>query len=425
MSNKIDDRLPKEVGAKSLPNHPALKTPWEKLISFHDAYHYACRHHAVIGALFQEVLRILIPDYDERCTIMCKVDCGVKRYIFDPEKGMEVAPGLHYVDYHLANHFMHPFFTGTENNGGFRAGVFGDNGDERLLMQGRVNDFGTYRVEKELDACPWDIMGSEICRTSTASLEEIGKCCGDNCEYNMVEARGCGDLHCRVVCENRTKFPMPPREKIWDNFGPIATADQIKFTPREEMYTEPQQMRSEYDFTYRSGTCMEKDADSYYADGAVTYALGRDYCINPINQLIRAGKFTQEQVDFIIECVFRGAGKAQFGEKFAIDGLHDWLGVPRGMNDGRVLGGYIEVILQSVLVPYTVIAFNEEEVIYEIDRAAFNRKLNSLTTAYNAYFYGMVKTLVSPEWTFEEEKEGVPENIYRVKICKKIDKFCL
>ena len=48
MSCKIDDRLPKEVGAKSLPLHPAIKTPWEKLISFHDAYHYACRHHAVI-----------------------------------------------------------------------------------------------------------------------------------------------------------------------------------------------------------------------------------------------------------------------------------------------------------------------------------------------------------------------------------------
>ena len=170
MSCKIDDRLPKEVGAKSLPLHPAIKTPWEKLISFHDAYHYACRHHAVIGAVYQEVLRILVPDYDERCTLMCKTDVGVKNYIFSK---MEVAPGHLYRDYHLAKHYMHPFFKGTDNTGGFRAAVFGDNGDERLLMQGRVNDFGTYRAEKELDACPWDIMGSEICRTSTASLEVL------------------------------------------------------------------------------------------------------------------------------------------------------------------------------------------------------------------------------------------------------------
>ena len=424
MSQKIDDRIPREVGSKSLPVHPAVKTPWEKLISFHDAYHYACRHHAVIGAVFQEVLRILIPDYDERCTLMCAMDVGVKRYIFDKEKGMEVAPGVHYLEMHLANHFMHPFFEGTDNTGGFRAGVFGDNGDERLMMCGRVNEFGTYRVEKELDTCPWDIMGSEICRVSTASLEEIGKCCGDNCEYNMVEARGCGDLHCRVVCENRDKYPMPPREKNWDNFGPIATADQIKFTPREEMYSEPQQFRSEYDYTYRSGTCMEKDADGYYADGAVTYALGSDYVVNPLNTLIRQGKFTQEQVDNIITCVFEGAGKASFGERFAINGLHDWLGVPRGINDGRVLGGYIEVILQTVLCPYEVIAFNKDEVIYDINRKAFGRGLDMMTTAYNAYFYGMVKTLVGPEWSFWEETENVPEGIYRVKIAKKIDKFC-
>lgn len=421
MSKKIDDRLPKEVGAKSLPNHPAVKTPWEKLISFHDAYHYACRHHAAIGAVFQEVLRIMVPDYEERCDLMCKTDVGVKNYVFNK---MEIAPGQLYRDYHANKHFLHPFFKGTDRTGGFRAGAFGDNGDERLLMQGRVNDLGTYRVEKELDACPWDIMGSEICRTSTASLEEIGRAYGDNCEYNMVEARGCGDLHCRVVCENRTKFPMPPREKVWDNFGPIATEDQIKFTPREEMYTEPQQMRAETGFKYRNGMCMEMDCDTYYADGAVTYALGSDYVINPINQLVKAGKFTQEQVDNLIICCFEGAGKMMFAEQFAIKGLHDWLGVPGGMNDGRVLGGYIEVLLQSILCSYDVIAFNEEEVIYDIDRKAFGRGLNMMTTAYTAFWYGMSKTLISPEWSVWEETDGVDENIYRIKIAKKIDKFC-
>lgn len=77
MSCKIDDRLPKEVGAKSLPLHPAIKTPWEKLISFHDAYHYACRHHAVIGAVYQEVLRILVPDYVWGDRIFEK--CGIGR----------------------------------------------------------------------------------------------------------------------------------------------------------------------------------------------------------------------------------------------------------------------------------------------------------------------------------------------------------
>lgn len=421
MDKVIDDRIPREVGLEALPDYPAVKTPWAKLISFHDAYHYACRHHAVLGAVFQEVLRILVPDYEERCDFMCKVDVGVKNYVFDK---MEVAPGYKYRDMHLENHFMHPFFTGTENNGGFRAGVFGDNGDERLLMQGRVNDFGTYRVEKELDACPWDIMGSEICRVSTASLEEIGRCCGDNCEFNMVEARGCGDLHCRVVCENRDKYPMPAREKIWENFGPIATADQIKYTPEEEMYTEPQHMRGEGGYKYRSGTCMEKTSTEYYADGAVTYALGSDYVINPLGQLVKSGKFTQEYVDNVITCCFEGAGKAMFAEQFAIYGLHDWLGVPRGENDGRVLGGYIEVLLQSVLCPYEVVAFNRDEVVYDINRKAFGRGLAMMTTAYSALWYGMAKTLVGPAWSVWEDTEEVDEDIFRIHIAQKIDKFC-
>jgi hypothetical protein len=217
---------------------------------------------------------------------------------------------------------------------------------------------------------------------------------------------------------------MPPREKIWDNFGPIATDDQIKFTPREEIYTEPQAMRAEGGFKYRSGTCMEMDCDDYYKDGAVTYALGSDYVINPINQLVKMGKFTQEQVDNMVICMFEGAGKAMFADQFAISGLYDWLGVPRGMNDGRVLGGYIEVILQSIQCKYDVVTFNENEVVYDINRKAFNRSLNMLTTAYTAFWYGMVKTLVSPEWSVWEETDGVDEGTYRIKIAMKIDKFC-
>ena len=37
----------------------------------------------------------------------------------------------------------------------------------RDIMCGRCQDFGTYRCEKELDVCDWDIVGSELCRTTT------------------------------------------------------------------------------------------------------------------------------------------------------------------------------------------------------------------------------------------------------------------
>ena len=420
MNKRIDDRLPKEVGMGALPAHPAVKTPWEKLISFRDAYHYACRHHAAIGAVFQEALRILIPDYETRVDLMARTDVANKYYVFNQ---MEVAPGLLYRDFHAENHFLHPFFSTADDEGGYLAGAFGDMGDERLLMTGRVNDFGTYRVEKELDTCPWDIMGSEICRVSTATLEEIGRAYGKNCEYTMVEARGCGDLHCRVICENRDKYPMPPR-KVWDNFEPLATADMIKFTPEEQMYAEPQTMRGECGYKYRNGMCEERTATDMFNGGAVDYALGSDYCINPLNAMIKSGEVTQESVDNLITCLFMAAGKMMFVEEFAINGLHDWLGVPRGINDGRVLGGYIEVLLQCTKCEYEVVAFNKDEVVYHINRKLFERKLNMLTTAYTAFWYGMAKTLISPQWFVWEEQEGVDPSIYCIKIAKKIDKFC-
>ena len=50
MSKKIDERIPREVGKGALPDHPAIKTPWEKLISYHDAAHFCSRYGATVAA---------------------------------------------------------------------------------------------------------------------------------------------------------------------------------------------------------------------------------------------------------------------------------------------------------------------------------------------------------------------------------------
>ena len=42
--------------------------------------------------------------------------------------------------------------------------------------------------------------------------------------------------------------------------------------------------------------------------------------------------------------------------------------MPQNVQDGRVLGGYIELILQTCRVNYEVEAFNKDEVVYRIDR---------------------------------------------------------
>lgn len=401
-------RVPSEVGKGALPDHPSIKTPWEKLISFHDTYHYACRHIALIDQAFFNVLRIVIPDYEKRCKALCDANYNnINQVMSSP-----------YGKMHAANHNVHPFM-----KGGYIAALFGDSGDERLCMPGRVNDYGQFRAEKELDECPWDILGSEICRASTHVLDGIGAANGGpQLDYQMVEAKGCGDLHCRIVAENRDKYPMPQGES-WEKFGPIATEDQIKFTPEEQMLKETQLFRPECDYKYHNGLNMEVTATEAYP--GVMHPLGADYVMNTLNPMIAANEITQEQVAFIIECVFNAAGKMAFGEFFAIKGLRDWIGVPNEINDGRVLGGYIEVLLQTLRVEHTVVAFNDEEVIYDLELAGLERRHPMLTHAYLSLWYGMCKTLVGSQWFVWRETEEVPEDILRLKIGKKIDKFCL
>ncbi len=410
MNNNVDTRIPREVGSGALPDHPAVKTPWEKLISFYDAYHYACRHNAAMAAGFMEAMRIIIPDYATRCKRLCEASHRYIQRIFKSPYGK----------IHADNHNVHPFM-----KGGYIASLFGDSGDERLLMCGRVNDYGTYRCEKELDTCDWDILGSEVCRISTYVLQGIGECYegGPSMEYNMVEAKGCGDLHCRIVAESREKYPMPEKE-CWDNFGPVATADQIKFTPKEKMVTEAEQFRAECDYKYRNGLCAENDAATLYKAGGATNLTGIDYSCALLNEMLASKEISQEEVDNILTSVFDYAGKMMFADFFATKGLRDWLGVPGDIKDGRVLGGYIEVILQILLADYTILAFNKDEVIYDITLAGLERRYPMLTTAYLALWYGMSKTLIGSEWSLWRETEGVPGEILRLKIAKKIDKFC-
>lgn len=317
---------------------------------------------------------------------------------------------------------IHPFM-----RGGFLCGFSGDEGDESLGMCGRVTDFGTHRIEKELDTCPWDVMGSEICRTSTwAGMEVIGNqfqrvTGGPKMRISMVEAKGCGDLHCRIVGESYEKYPMPER-KIWDNFGPIATEDQIKFTPEEKCIKDCQVFRSECNFKYRNGTCYEYDVNKAYATTASS-PLGVEYTTWTFNDMLAKGELTQERLENVLTDVADAAGKSAFMDMFAVHGCRNWLGVPDSIHDGRVLGGYVEVYLQGRKAPYEIVSFNKDEVIYDIDEAAFCGGYPLMKSLYIPFWYGVCKTLVGTQWALWEEKDGVPEGKFRLKIAKKIDKF--
>ncbi|MBN1315571.1 MAG: hypothetical protein JXA42_08885 [Anaerolineales bacterium] len=403
-------RLPIENELGLLPAHPAVKTPWNKLISFHDAQHYACRHMAGVAATFMQVLRIIMPDYKERTKALIDINSARLRNTF-------LYPGVreHFRD----RQNVPPFVQGT-----MISALAGDQGDEALLMTGRVNDFGTYRFEKELDTCPWDIVGSDFCRTTVAYFQALGNTFGEpGMEFKMVEAKGCGDLHCRIVAENREKYPMPPQDDPTETFGPIATADQIKFTPEEKCYKEPQHFRPESGGIYRNGYCAEWTAVEQYAQSMSQHLGSKD-----VIDVLVAMEPDQKKVEHVTRCVFEAAGKMACSEFAAIKGIRDWLGVPGDLNDGRVLGGLIEVVLQAMLVDYSVLAFDEEKVVLEIDQKSLEKNMGAdlslLTTAYVAMWYGMSKTLIGAMWSLWRETDGVPEGTLRIKIARKIDKYC-
>lgn len=411
----IDDRAPSQFTSASsaLKNHAAAHTPWDRLISYRDAAYFVIRYNAVISAGIMQAYRILLPEYEERADELCKS-------AYQRLKNIWSVPSMR--DSQGAYYCVHPFCRGN-----FVGALVGDSGDEAQLMYGRVNDFGTYRVEKELDYCAWDIVGSELCRATTQSLMgtadglATGQRKGPRLDYAMVEALGCGDPHCRIVAESRDKYPMP-EHKAWETFGPIATEDQIKHTPEEEMTNDPQCLREECGYEYISGSCQQVGPESLYPNCAISTAA--TYILPTIDDLIKKGRLDEGFAFHVIHCVLEAAGKAYCGDDAGRKGIIDWLGAPADIKDGRLLGGFIETFAQCMGIGYETIEFNENAVEIEIETGMLlaMQQMERLPDCLTWFWNGMVKTLVSARW-FVWQEECDP-GAFRIRIAKKIDKFC-
>lgn len=112
--------------------------------------------------------------------------------------------------------------------------------------------------------------------------------------------------------------------------------------------------REECDYRFSNGTNFEKDWRSAYP--MVTMSNGATYILPTLDDLVREGTLTDEEVDYAIHCVCEAAGKATFIDDFAKEGLRTWLGVPHsiGNDDGRIMGGYLEMFLQSMHIAYDI-----------------------------------------------------------------------
>lgn len=408
MKKIIDERIPRDSGeGANFKSYYGIRSPWNRMYSYQDALHYASRFEAVLSAATTQALRIMIPDYEERAQMMCE-EAYDRLYDLGKFYGNDESFGIH------------PFMCGQ-----FVGALIGDQGDDALLMCGRCQDFGTYRAEKELDVCDWDICGSELCRATVMSLQGQADASaerrrrGPTMDYMMVEARGTGDRHCRIVAESREKYPAPPHE-LWQSFGPAVTSDMIKHTAEEDCVDESMMFREECGYRFVNGVNNETDSSNQMINLSTAASL---YILPAISEAVKREHVTRQQADHILKCVLEASGKALFGERYTIKACRDWLGVPNSIKeDGRILGGQIEMLLQALVCDYEVEAFNKDEVILVIDRGGL--EITGTTDLPEAHLYmwqGMVKTLVNAQWSVWEEDS--PERKMRIKIAKKLDKF--
>ena len=181
--------------------HRGVQTAFGKIIPEKEAYSYCLRTIAAFSANIFQVMRHLNDDWEDRTAAITEIanmmNCAA---CAGSDEELNQYLNQFYDDWNIPELVKRSAWIGA---------IWGDYGDEAEDMAGRVIQFTENRVEKELDTCPWDIVGSEMCNMTTgmftanfdiAAGGEHGAITND-VQLNMCEARGCGNPHCRVVAE--------------------------------------------------------------------------------------------------------------------------------------------------------------------------------------------------------------------------------
>lgn len=391
-----------------LQTQKCVETVWGKLIPEKESYEYAVRQIAAFCANLFQVMRILEPDFEKRTAAICEIS-----YMMNMSASSDEYMNEFFDEWNIPEFCKKDAWLGA---------IFGDSGDEYENMAGRVIQFTHDRVEKELDTCPWDIVGAELCNMTTAMFTANFDLCspdGQNeVNLNMCEARGCGDCHCRVVAERRDVFGGEPQGWLDHMQQP---AMPVHDTPPERRVREGQILRNggysqtfgeEKTFEWAYRWCMEK---------------GWVWCVAFPIIAIRDMADSEEEFERVFKIVFSTAGKNLFVEPFAVEGLRSWLGVPHeiGKNDPRLMGGYIKAVLDTQLVPCELERFTKDEVVIKVDTDTFNGRfpmapIDELTTGYEALWHNAVKTMVSPEWSCWFD--GKDDKYMYINVGRKVDK---
>ena len=145
---------------EKLDSRKCFATAWGKLITEEEAYRQLNRQIAAMTANLFQVMRIFEPSWEKRTEAICDIANRMNMAVAGtPEEQKD------YVNASLYEAFNIPELCEKSS---WLGGITGDSGDEWENMAGRVIQFTRNRVEKELDTCPWDIVGSELCNMTTS-----------------------------------------------------------------------------------------------------------------------------------------------------------------------------------------------------------------------------------------------------------------
>jgi hypothetical protein len=228
----------------------------------------------------------------------------------------------------------------------------------------------------------------------------------------MCQARGCGNKHCRVVAERRDKYDLPKQGWLEHMQQPV---DPIHDTPRSRMVKEGQCLRNgQYTQAFGEETSLE---DAYHWVAQMGWVWSVQFPMMAIKDMAP----DEDEFMRVFRIVFATAGKNQFIEPFAKEGLRAHLGVPHWVddNDGRLLGSYIMYMLDVQQVPYEMERWTEDETWIRLKTEDFTARyemapLDELVDAYEAQWNGAAKTLVSPEWSCVIEGRDDEDMIIKV-----------
>lgn len=397
--------------------HRGVETAFGKVIPEKEAYSFCLRTIAAFSANIFQVMRILNDDWEDRTARICETANMMNCAACSGSEGqLQQYLNAFYDEWNI------PEFVARE---AWIGAIWGDYGDEAEDMAGRVIQFTRNRVEKELDSCPWDIVGSEMCNMTTAMFTanfdiaaggEHGKITND-VALNMCEALGCGDPHCRVVAERLDAFDLDHQGWL-DHRG--ESVAPVHDTPPERRVKHAQGLRN--------GQYTQTFGEEHSFEWQYNWVAQMGWVWSISFPLIAIRDMEKNDGDFdrVLPIVFSTAGKNHFVDPFAREGLRAWLDIPRevGDNDPRVMGAYIGAIMGCQLVPFEWEAFDSDGVTIKVSTDDFNGRfpmapLDEITAGYEAEWNGAVKTLVSPEWSVWID--GKDDEYQFIQIGRKID----